>query len=355
MAGMSNLDTRPDEMASEVSDGPAPPPGAVEVLQPRLVPLGGPRAMTVRRTLPQRQRSLIGGWCFIDHYGPDQVAQTGGMLVPPHPHTCLQTVSWLFTGEVEHRDSAGNHALVRPGELNLMTAGRGIAHSEVSAPGTGVLHGVQLWVALPAAARFTDPGFEHYAPGLVRGDGFTARVFLGSVLGSSSPVTSYSPLLGAEISIAAGGLLRIPADPGFEHGVLVDAGQVTLNGAVVETARLGCVAAGAEVIELAAGKDGDARVLLLGGTPLGEQIVMWWNFIGRGHDEIVQYRANWQALIGAAPAGPAGASGPGSRAGAGGAIGPAGPDPGQFGLPVGDTLPPIPAPPLPNATLRPRG
>jgi redox-sensitive bicupin YhaK (pirin superfamily) len=294
MAGMSNLDTRPDEMAAEASDRPESAPGAVEVLQPRLVPLGGPRAMTVRRTLPQRQRSLIGGWCFIDHYGPDPVAQTGGMSVPPHPHTCLQTVSWLFTGEVEHRDSAGNHALVRPGELNLMTAGRGIAHSEVSTPGAGVLHGVQLWVALPAAARFTDPGFEHYAPELVRGDGFTARVFLGSLLGRSSPVTSYSPLLGAEISIAAGHLLRIPADPGFEHGVLVDSGRVTLNGAVVETARLGCVTAGAEVIELAAGEGGDARVLLLGGAPLGEQIVMWWNFIGRSHEEVVAFREDWQ-------------------------------------------------------------
>ena len=115
---MSNLDSHP-----------------VEILVPREVPLGGPRAMTVRRTLPQRQRSLIGGWCFLDHYGPDPVAATGGMSVPPHPHTGLQTVSWLFTGEIEHRDSAGNHALVRPGELNLMTAGRGISHSEVSTPG----------------------------------------------------------------------------------------------------------------------------------------------------------------------------------------------------------------------------
>ena|SRR5487761_393173 len=337
---MSNLDARPVEMASAVPASPAARAAAVEILQPRQVPLGGPRAMNVSRTLPQRQRSLIGGWCFIDHYGPDLISQTGGMYVPPHPHTCLQTVSWLFSGEVEHRDSAGNHALVRPGELNLMTAGRGISHSEISAPGTSVLRGAQLWVALPAGARFTDPGFEHYAPDAVPGDGFTARVFLGSLLGSSSPVVSHSPLVGAEITLAAGGLLRIPAEPAFEYGVLVDAGTVTLNGAVVETARLGCVTPGAEVIELRAGDDVDARMLLLGGAPLGEQIVMWWNFIGRSHDEIVQYRANWQALIGAAPA----------RSG----------DPGggaaqeQFGLPAGDPLPPIPAPPLPNVTLRPR-
>lgn len=109
---------------------------AVEILSPRDVPLGGLRAMTVRRTLPQRQRSLIGAWCFVDHYGPDDVSATGGMVVPPHPHTGLSTVSWLFSGEIEHRDSAGHHAMVRPGEMNLMTAGRGITHSEYSTPST---------------------------------------------------------------------------------------------------------------------------------------------------------------------------------------------------------------------------
>jgi quercetin 2,3-dioxygenase len=333
---MSNLDARPVETTSAIQVSPAPPEAAVEVLEPRQVPLGGPRAMTVRRTLPQRQRSLIGGWCFIDHYGPDMIEQTGGMRVPPHPHTGLQTVSWLFTGEIEHRDSAGHHALVRPGELNLMTAGRGISHSEVSTSGTSVLHGAQLWVALPAAARFTDPAFEHYAPDPVPGDGFTARVFLGSLLGSSAPVTSYSALLGAEISIEVGGMLRAPADAAFEYGVLVDTGTVTLNGTVIAAGQLGCLGPGTGLIELRGGREGRARALLLGGVPLGEQIVMWWNFIGRSHDEIVGYRAEWQALIGAAP----------DVAGV--------PFAGRFALPAGDPLPPIPAPPLPNVTLRPR-
>ena len=123
---VSNLEDKPDEVVCR------PARGGIEVMTPRDVPLGGPRAMTVRRTLPQRDRSLIGAWCFLDHYGPDDVADTGGMSVAPHPHTGLQTVSWLFTGEVEHRDSAGHHAMVRPGELNLMTAGHGISHSEVS-------------------------------------------------------------------------------------------------------------------------------------------------------------------------------------------------------------------------------
>ena len=153
----------------------------VEVLPPREVPLGGPRAMLVRRTLPSRQRSLIGAWCFVDHYGPDRVDDTGGMSVAPHPHTGLQTVSWLFTGQIRHRDSAGHDALVRPGELNLMTAGRGISHSEVSTEGVEELHGAQLWVALPGGTRDTEPGFEHYAPAPVTGDGWTARVFLGQL------------------------------------------------------------------------------------------------------------------------------------------------------------------------------
>lgn len=337
---MSNLDTRPEEVASAPAAGRATAGAAVEILSPREVPLGGPRAMNVRRTLPQRQRSLIGGWCFIDHYGPDPVSRAGGMSVAPHPHTELQTASWLFTGEIEHRDSAGHHALVRPGELNLMTAGRGISHSEVSTPGTAVLHGVQLWVALPSAARFAEPAFEHYAPDPLPGDGFTARVFLGSLLGSSAPVTSYSPLLGAEISIEAGRGLRFPADASYEYGVLVDTGTVALNGTVVHANRLGCLSPGADVIELRAGHDSPARVLLLGGVPLGEQIVMWWNFISRSHDEIVRYRADWQALITAAPAAPGAAGGP---------------VPERFALPAGDPLSPIPAPPMPTVTLRPRG
>ena len=157
---MSNVETQPQETVCPTT----PPADGVEVLEPRDVPLGGPRAMTVRRTLPQRQRSLIGAWCFADHYGPDDVGATGGMDVPPHPHTGLQTVSWLFTGEIEHRDSMGSHALVRPGAVNLMTGGLGIAHSEVSTPGTTVLHGAQLWVALPDAHRNAPKDFQHHEP-----------------------------------------------------------------------------------------------------------------------------------------------------------------------------------------------
>jgi redox-sensitive bicupin YhaK (pirin superfamily) len=216
---MSNL-----EMDPVVEDCVPGPPVAVEVITAREVPLGGPRAMPVRRTLPQRQRSLIGAWCFIDHYGPDDVSATGGMDVAPHPHTGLATVSWLFSGEIEHRDAAGVHAMVRPGELNLMSAGAGICHSEVSTPETTVLHGAQLWLALPESARDGARDFHHHAPEAVAVDGGSLRVFLGSLAGSSSPVPTATPLLGAELVLDPGATVVLDVDPAFEHGVLVDSG-----------------------------------------------------------------------------------------------------------------------------------
>jgi quercetin 2,3-dioxygenase len=267
----------------------------VEVLTARDVPLGGIRAMTVRRTLPQRSRTLIGAWCFVDHYGPDEVPESGGMVVPPHPHTGLQTVSWLFTGEIEHRDSAGHHAFVRPGELNLMTAGRGISHSEYSTPTTTTLHGAQLWLALPEGSRQVDPGFEHFAPEPVRGEGWEVRVFLGSLLGSSSPVLTHTPLLGAELTLEAGTTLRLPLDPSYEVGLLVDRGEVTVDGDPLEAHALGYLEPGRDAVELHA--HADTRLLVLGGPPFGEQIVMWWNFVGRDHDEVARYRGQWEALL----------------------------------------------------------
>ncbi len=303
--------------------------GAVEILTPREVPLGGLRAMTVRRTLPQRQRSLIGGWCFVDHYGPDDVAETGGMLVTPHPHTGLQTVSWLFTGEVDHVDSAGHAATVRPGELNLMTAGRGISHSEVSTAPTTTLHGAQLWVALPDGSRFVEPDFEHYAPPLVRGHRWEARVFLGTLFGSASPVTTYSALLGAELVLAPSARLVLPVATAFEHGLLLDTGDLAVDGVEVAEAELAYVDPGATSLTLTSRRG--ARLLLLGGEPLGEQIVMWWNFIARSDEEIRSFRAAWQAQLtddGIVD--------------------------GDFGV-VSGGLPPIPAPALPNARLKSRG
>ncbi len=186
--------------------------------------------MTVRRTLPQREQSLIGAWCFVDHYGPEDISATGGMRVPGHPHTGLQTVSWLFSGTVDHRDTVGTHALVRPGELNLMTAGAGIAHSEYSTATTTVLHGAQLWLALPDKHRAVAPRFEHYAPPALDRDGARVLVFLGTLLGDTSRVETFSPLVGAEITLRPGQRLDIPVNDTFEHGVLVDTASVTVEG-----------------------------------------------------------------------------------------------------------------------------
>ncbi|MEV6247336.1 pirin family protein [Streptomyces sp. NPDC051742] len=266
----------------------------VEVLSARDVPLGGPRAMTVRRTLPQRARTLIGAWCFIDHYGPDEVATTGGMDVAPHPHIGLQTVSWLFEGEIEHRDSLGSHAFVRPGELNLMTSGHGISHSEVSTGRTTRLHGVQLWVALPEEHRNTGRDFQHHAPGTVRVDGADIRVFLGSLAGETSPVRTFTPLLGAELLIDAGASVTLSVDPAFEHGVLVDEGDVRVGETPLKPAELAYLAPGGDGLTLTNASERPARTVLLGGPPFLEEIVMWWNFIGRSHEDIVEARAAWE-------------------------------------------------------------
>jgi quercetin 2,3-dioxygenase len=314
---MSNIEARPDEVACGAST-------FTGVLHPRDVPLGGPRAIHVRRTLPQRERSLIGAWCFVDHYGPHRVDGGPGMDVPPHPHTGLQTVSWLFNGEIAHQDSAGVQALVRPGELNLMTAGAGICHSEVSTPATSVLHGVQLWVALPDAHRDTARDFTHYAPAVHEYDGALFRVFLGECAGAQSPVSTFTRLLGAQVDLRPGTTVRVPIAADFEHGVLVDTGAPTAGGTPLEGGDLWYQSPGHDELVLDNSDGGPARVLVLGGPPFPEPLVMWWNFVGRSHADIVHYRQLWEARderFGSVP------GYPGAR---------------------------LPAPPLPNGELRAR-
>lgn len=272
---------------------------ATQLMKPREVPLGGLRAITVRRTLPAKDRSFVGAWCFVDHYGPQRVRANneGGMDVPPHPHTGLQTVSWLFEGEIEHRDSGGAIGQVRPGEVNLMTSGAGICHSEVSTESTDVLHGVQLWVVLPDADRHTVRNFEHFAaePVALADDAGTACVFLGSLADvAESPVHTYTALLGAQLDLAPDAKVTLRLDPTFEHGVLLDTGAVSVDGEPLEFGDLVCQDEGPDSLVLQAGPDG-ARVILLGGEPFEEEIIMWWNFVGRTHDEIEQFREQWQA------------------------------------------------------------
>ena len=365
---MSNQETAPQPLACESHARPEPPEARGRLLEPRDVPLGGPRAMTVRRTLPQRAQSLIGAWCFLDHYGPDDVAQSGGMEVPGHPHTGLQTVSWLFAGEVDHLDSIGTRERVRPGQMNLMTAGSGIAHSEYSTPETTVLHGAQLWVALPDRDRFTAPAFEHYTPAPIDVDGARVLVFLGSLCGATSPVTTFSRLLGAEVMLRPGQVLDLDVKAEFEHGVLVDTGEVTAAGIAATPSQLVYQAPGHTTLRLQATGAGPARVLVLGGEPLGEQILMWWNFVGRTQEEITAFRDRWQLERGGdgevegaveGEAGSEAGSGVPSEAGSG-APSEAGSEAGavgrrQFGEFPEDWAFTLPAPELPNVRLKLRG
>jgi redox-sensitive bicupin YhaK (pirin superfamily) len=265
----------------------------VEVHEPRAVPLGGHRAMVVHRTLPTRQRPLVGAWCFLDHYGPDDVAETGGMQVRPHPHSGLQTVTWLFDGAVEHRDSGGGAAVVSSGEISLMTAGDGVAHSEVSTPGTAVLHGIQLWAALPDDALRAPRSYEHMAVPRLDLAGAEARVFVGELAGARSPVTVHSPLLGAEIVLSPHATLDLGIDEGFEHAVLVDSGTLRVSDTAITRRELGYLAPGPSRMTLANPSAEPVRAILLGGAPFAEPIVMWWNFVARTHDEIVAMREDW--------------------------------------------------------------
>ena len=377
---MSNLETRPREEVCAAgshaasSDGTAgsaaggAPVAAVEILDHRQVPLGGTRAMDVRRTLPQRVRSLVGAWCFLDHYGPDDVSTSDGMQVPPHPHTGLQTVSWLFEGEIAHRDSVGSLQTVRPGELNLMTAGRGISHSEESPAGLRppLLHGVQLWVALPGDRLGDEPFFEHHGdlPVWSGPGGERVQVLVGSLgVGGArlrSAATVFTPLVGAQVDLPAGASVELAVDPGFEHALLVDTGDASFEGVTVPVASLGYVEPGRAALTVTAGAS-PVRAVLIGGEPFAEEIVMWWNFVGRSHDDVAAARADWMAQVEVAQGD--GTDGPGTGAeapaqvpvpGDGGTRYAAGASGRRFGEVHGYDGGPLPAPVLPDVRLKPR-
>jgi redox-sensitive bicupin YhaK (pirin superfamily) len=298
---MSNLETRPPETAGAATAAASGP--VFEELAPREVPLGGPRAMLVRRTLPHRVRRTVGAWCFLDHYGSSAQPPDAPMHVPEHPHTGLQTVTWLFDGEVRHRDSLGSDQLVHPGELNLMTAGNGIAHAEDTALSASTparaLHGLQLWVALPDGSRDAPPAFAHHADlPVVEVGGVRATVLIGTVLvgdggGRSSSAQAFTPLLGAELVLAPGADDPLTLDPGFEHALLAVDGDVQVDGRRLEATSLAYLGTGRDELALASHRGG--RAVLLGGTPLGEPLVMWWNFVGRTHEDIVAARADWES------------------------------------------------------------
>jgi redox-sensitive bicupin YhaK (pirin superfamily) len=278
---VSNVDTSPDVTVCHTE---ADDHAVTELFAPRAVPLGGLRAMQVDRVMPQRGLPTVGAWCFLDSFGPHEER----MRVLPHPHTGLQTVTWPLAGEIHHRDSLGSDVLVRPGQLNLMTAGRGVAHSEISVS-SGPLRGLQLWVALPADRAAVAPGFEqHLALPVYDGPGVTATVLMGTLGEVTSPATAYTPIVGADLTVR--GTAVLPLAPGHEHAVLaID--PVTVAGADVPRGHLLYLGTGRTDVLV----EGTGRALLLGGEPFPDELVMWWNFVGRSHEEIATARADWQA------------------------------------------------------------
>jgi hypothetical protein len=290
MGAMSNLERSPSMI---VRGGTADTPGAPvrEVLAGKEVLLGG--STVVRRLLPTLGRRLVGAWCFVDHYGPEDIAHAPGMQVPPHPHIGLQTVSWLLEGAIHHRDSVGSDAVLAPGELGLMTAGAAIAHSEYSPPvHPSTLHGAQLWVALPDSARHIAAAFEHHTdlPTLTA-PGMRATVLLGGLAGARSPGTIHTPLVGADLALDADADTTVPLEPDFEYAVLVPVGSGTVDEVPVSAGNLLYLGTGRTELRIQAGPA--SRLLLLGGEPFAERLVMWWNFVARTGEEIASARADW--------------------------------------------------------------
>jgi len=264
-------------------------PGAVEISQSRSTALG---AVPIRRALPHRARRTVGAWCFVDHMGPAEVTEHHGLDIGPHPHIGLQTVTWLTAGEALHRDSLGTEQLIRPGQLNLMTAGHGVSHAE-EATGTyrGQLQGVQLWVAQPSTTRHGAAAFEHHAelPTIQLGHG-TATVLIGEFSGVASPARRDTDHVGIDLDLRAGRTV-LPVADDFEYAVVVLDGAISIGADVLAPGHLGYLGTGRD--ELALQTAGPTRALLIGGIPFPEPVLMWWNYVARDRAEIIAAHREW--------------------------------------------------------------
>lgn len=263
----------------------------VERITSHVSDVGG---LPIQRALPNRGRRTVGAWCFADHAGPATTARR--LNVGPHPHTGLSTFSWMIEGEILHRDSLGSEQVLRPGQVNLMTAGHGISHSEEGL--SDRLHLAQLWIALPDAERERAPSFQHF-PTLPQAalEGWDATVLLGEFAGKRSPVPSFSPLLGVDLVASGPACATLALDAGFEHGLLLLEGEVEVGPAghdAVETVTPGTllyVGVGCAALELRCAAA--ARLLLLGGEPWSTPPLLWWNFVGREPAEMQAWGADW--------------------------------------------------------------
>jgi redox-sensitive bicupin YhaK (pirin superfamily) len=254
--------------------------------------LGG--GFSIARALPTAARRTVGAWCFLDHAGPVRYPPGQGMRVGPHPHIGLQTFTWMIEGEVLHNDSLGNRQVIRPGEVNLMSAGRGIAHSEESIGEHGAVHAAQLWIALPDAQRHGEPAFVHHAElPQAQADGFRATVLAGRVFDRTSPVQLHSELVGIDFTAERAARTRVDLPPRFEHALLCLRGAARVDGEPIAPGTWLYAAPGRTHLELAC--DAAAQLLLIGGTPFDEPLLMWWNFVARSADEILRAADDWNA------------------------------------------------------------
>ncbi|NYZ11680.1 pirin family protein [Azospirillum sp. RWY-5-1] len=289
-------------MTDQTSDDEPLPPGLDLVVVPRTSDIGG---LEVRRALPTVRRRMVGPFVFLDQMGPTVLRAGSGLDVRPHPHIGLATVTYLFEGEILHRDSLGTVQPIRPGAVNWMTAGRGIAHSERTAPelraADNPLSGIQMWVALPKDREETDPAFAHHPADslpVVEGEGKRVRLIVGSLFGATAPVPQPWPMAYADAVLDAGARLEVPAFH-EERAVYIAAGRIEVAGTVFEAGRLLVLHPSDPLVLRAAAP---SRVMLLGGEPMDGPRNIWWNFVSSSKDRIEQAKADWRAgRFGAVP------------------------------------------------------
>ncbi|MDC8783856.1 pirin family protein [Roseateles koreensis] len=250
--------------------------------------------ITLRRALPAHGLRTVGAWCFLDHAGPAQFEPGQGMHVGQHPHIGLQTFTWMIEGELLHRDSLGHEQVIRAGQVNLMTAGHGIVHSEDAVVDGGRLHAAQMWIALPDTERNRAPAFEHYPTlPIIEREGLTITVLVGNALGASSPVEVFSPLVGLDLVTTSAVQTSLPLEPGFEHAVLVLRGAAAVAGEALMPGTLLKLDRGRSALDLHC--SADTQMLVLGGEPFASPPLLWWNFVARTQLELEQALADWNA------------------------------------------------------------
>lgn len=267
-----------------------------DVLHPHVRDLG--EGFSVRRLLPAATRQMIGPFIFLDHMGPTVFAPGAGIDVRPHPHIGLATATYLFEGVILHRDSLGTIQEIHPGDVNWMTAGRGIAHSERTPPTLRIdgarLHGLQFWVALPKISEQTEPSFQHHPKASlprVDGQGYALTLIAGSGWGLNSPVQTHSALFYADVQFVHSGCFPIPAEH-VERGIYVVDGSVKLDGEILQPGLVYVLQQGTAVVVEA---EGEARLVVFGGEPLEGPRRIWWNFVASDNALIDKAKQDWAA------------------------------------------------------------